>query len=325
MPSQCQHRIGSRPEPLQVSQGLPTWIPAVHSLYGAWWMPVPPHRLHRVSTVIACGPRRPRRGCAGVSRQDVGMISVRETVPISVRGLGPDGPKSGAVSFRSGLLLGIVWQHVRIVQYDTVKYEHFGRIKAHAVTGDSRKTLSAYRKAMPGFVANTQGCANRVVYQGSSPVYGYEVGQQRENLQARHVCTAYHFGRHRFYADQPEDLCARLCSEFQCDWLEIVNKGFAFNYTPFVIRTPRTCRGDDGHRKREDLDYQSGTVDEGGTSALFRVLVCACCGMYIKPGSSRKSTEKRAKRRARISCQDGKCPSYERIGLSLSSLMACFI
>ena len=389
MPSQCQHRTGSRPEPLQVSPWLPAWIPAVHSPYCAWWMPVPPHRPHGVSTVIACGPRRPRHGCAGVSRQDVGMISVRETVPISVRGLarlrqlgvesvdfhcflrlkrlnyqgstrdvhpsivcsadlsgsdheksmryplstcrvgevglGPDGPKSSAVSFCSGLLLGIVWQHVRIVQYNAVKYEHFGRIEAHTVTGDSRKTLSAYRKAMPRFVANTQGCANRIVYQGSSPVYGYEVGQQREDLQARHVCTAYHFGRHRFYADQPEDLCARLCSEFQCDWPEIVNKGFAFNYTPFVIRTPRTCRDDDGHRKGEDLDYQPGTADEGGLSALFRVLVCSCCAMSIKPGSARKSTENRVKRRGRVSCQDGKCPSYERIGLSLSSLMARFI
>ena len=65
------------------------------------------------------------------------MIGVLVTVPISVRGLGPDGPKSGAMSFRSGFLLRIVWQHVRIIQYNAVKYEHFGRIKAHAVTGDS--------------------------------------------------------------------------------------------------------------------------------------------------------------------------------------------
>ena len=80
---------------------------------------------------------RGRCRSAGVSRQDVGMIGVRVTVPISVRGLGPDGPKSGALCFRSGFLLGIVWQHVRIIQYNAVKYEHFGRIKAHAVTGDS--------------------------------------------------------------------------------------------------------------------------------------------------------------------------------------------
>ena len=173
------------------------------------------------------------------------------------------------MSFRSGFLLGIVWQHVRIIQCNAVKYEHFGRIKTHAVTGDSQKALSAYRKALPRFVANSQGCANRIVYQGSSPVYCYEVGQQRENLQAIFVCTAYHFGRHRLYADQPEDLCARLCSEFQCDWLEIVNEGFAFNCTPFVFRTSRTCRDDDGHRKREDLGYQPGTSDEGGLSAHF--------------------------------------------------------
>ena len=74
---------------------------------------------------------------AGVSPQDLGMIGVRMTVPISMCGLGPDRPKSGAASFRSSFLFGIVWQHVRIIQYNAIKYEHFGRIKAHAVTGDS--------------------------------------------------------------------------------------------------------------------------------------------------------------------------------------------
>ena len=262
------------------------------------------------------GSFSPRRGDDRCSRDS----------PISVRGSGPDGPKSGAMSFRNGLLLGVVRQHVRIIHYNTVKYEHFGRIKARAVTGDSRKTLSAYRKALSRFVTNTQGCANRIVYQGCSSVYCHEIGQRRENLQAMHVCTANHFGRHRLYADQPDNLRAGLCSEFQCDWLEIVNEGFAFNYTPYVIRTPRTCRDDDSHRKREDLDHQSGTADEGGLSAHFRVLVCSCCGMSTKSGSARKSKERRAKRRgAGGSCQDVKCPSYERTGLSSSSLMASFI
>ena len=68
------------------------------------------------------------------------------------------------MSFRSGFLLRIVWQHVRIIQYNAVKYEHFGRIKTHAVTGDSQKALSAYRKALPRFVTKSQGCANRIVY-----------------------------------------------------------------------------------------------------------------------------------------------------------------
>ena len=199
----------------------------------------------------------------------MGMIGVRVTVPNSVRGLGPDRPKPGAVSFRSGFLLGIVWRHVRIIQYNAVKYEHFGRIKAHAVTGDSWKTLSAYRKALAKFITNAQGCANRIVYERSTPECYSEIGLKRENLQAVPVCIANHFRRHRLNADQPENFCARLCSEFQCDWLEIVNEGFAFNYTPFVFRAPRTCCGDDGHRKREDLNYQPGTADEGGLSAHF--------------------------------------------------------
>ena len=184
-------------------------------------------------------------------------------------GLGPDGPKSDAVSFCCGFLLGIVWQHVWVIQYNAVKYEHFGRIKAHAVTGDSKKTLSAYCKAPPKFVTNSQGCANGIVYEGSSPEYCSKVGLKCENLQAVLVCTTNYFRRHRLNADQPENLCARLCSEFQCNWLEIVNEGFAFNCTPFVFRASRTCRNDDGHRKRKDLDYQPGTADEGGLSAHF--------------------------------------------------------
>ena len=100
------------------------------------------------------------------------------------------------------------------------------------------------------------------MYEGSSPEYCSEVGLKRENLQAVLVCTAYHFRRHRLNADQPENLCARLCSEFQCNWLEIVNEGFAFNYRPFVFRASRTCRDDDGRRKREGLDYQPGTAKE---------------------------------------------------------------
>ena len=104
------------------------------------------------------GSFSPRRGDDRCSRDS----------PISVRGSGPDGPKSGAVSFRSGLLLGVVRQHVRIIHYNTVKYEHFGRIKARAVAGDSRKRSLARVKLCRRFVTNTQGCANRIVYQGCS-------------------------------------------------------------------------------------------------------------------------------------------------------------
>ena len=82
------------------------------------------------------------------------LIGVRVTLPISVRSLGPEGPKSDAASSRNGFLLGIVRQHVRIIQYNTVKHEHFGRIKTYAVTGDSSITLFAYRKALPKFVTN---------------------------------------------------------------------------------------------------------------------------------------------------------------------------
>ena len=171
--------------------------------------------------------------------------------------------------FRSRFLLGIVWQHVRIIQYNSVKYEHFGRIKAYAVASHSLKTLFAYRKALPKFVTNAQGCANRIVYERSTPECCSEVRLKRENLQALLVCTANYFRRHRLNADQPENLRAKLCSEFQCDRLEIVNEGFAFNYTPFVFRASRICRDDDGHRKRKDFDYQSGTADAGGLHAHF--------------------------------------------------------
>ena len=87
--------------------------------------------------ILGVPDERGRRRGAGVSPQDVGMIGVRVTLPISVRSSGPDGPKSGAASSRSGFLLGIVRQHVRIIQYNAVKHEHFGRIKTYAVTGDS--------------------------------------------------------------------------------------------------------------------------------------------------------------------------------------------
>ena len=189
--------------------------------------------------------------------------------PINVRGLGPDGPKSGAASFRSDFLLGIVWQHVRIIQYNAVKYEHFGRIKTNAVTGDSLKTLFAFRKALPKFVPNSQGCANRIVYEWSTLECCSQVRLKRKNLQAMPVCTANFFCRHRLNADQPENLRPKLCSEFQCDRLEIVNEGFAFNYPPFVFCASRTCRDDDGHRKRKDLNYQAGTDDAGGLHAYF--------------------------------------------------------
>ncbi len=183
------------------------------------------------------------------------------TPPINRRSLGPDGPKSGAASFCSGFLLGIVWQHVRIIQYNAVKYEHFGRIKTNAVTGDSLQTLFAYRKALPKFVTNSQGCANRIVYERSTLECCSEVTLKPENLQALPVCTANNFRRHRLNADQPENLCAKLCSKFQCDRLEIVNERFAFNYPPFVFRASRTCRDDNGRRKCKDLDYQPGTAN----------------------------------------------------------------
>ena len=90
----------------------------------------------------AADPRYPAsRGLAKRAdgfRRRIPHLGVRAGKSHLINGLlRPDGPKSGALSFRSGFLLGIVWQHVRIIQYNAVKYEHFGRIKAHAVTGDS--------------------------------------------------------------------------------------------------------------------------------------------------------------------------------------------
>ena len=84
-----------------------------------------------------------------------------------------------------------------------------------------------------------------------------------------HICTTYHFRSEWLNPDQPQNLCAKLCSKFQRNWLETLNEGFAFNYTPFVFRASRTCRDDDGHRKRKNLDYQPGTADAGVQHAHF--------------------------------------------------------